>query len=441
MALSNGFNITGLTIVAGGSGFANSTTFNLVARDPGQGSGFAGTCTSNGSGVITSTSISSAGANYSSGSWSYVPIGSAINTVTNSGAYTTAWGVTGSTKFYLNSGTFSPTNKKFGFFDSDYNFQVLSYGTFTASGPSYVQNVSGWKRFVNSSTTPTIANGTSIFNVERGGTGHAGAFTSIGIQDAGSGHGCIIVPTIGFNNSIDVDSIRTEKGDGQGNNDIHDLYQAFNVSAKVDKKNFDWYEDGPEAAGTLETHPIRFDEFFSAEYDAYAGSGCFSVDTPISLPDGITVPIEDLFVGQEVMAMSIPTMPLDFDDEDTWKEWETDTLDEAEQVTATVKEIYFDWYKDYYLINKRIKTTFEHPFLVKRDGKYKFVITLDLQVGDEFVTNRQWLIPESKDGAVVFEKITSIDRIYEELETVNINCEPHDVYFAGGVLAHNVHDK
>jgi len=219
------------------------------------------------------------------------------------------------------------------------------------------------------------------------------------------------------------------------------LYQAFNVSAKIDKKNFDWYEDGPEAAGTLETHPIRFDEFFSAEYDAYAGSGCFSVDTPISLPDGITVPIEDLFVGQDVMAMSVPTMPLDFDDEDTWKEWETDTLDGAEQVTATVKEIYFDWYKDYYLINKRIKTTFEHPFLIKRDGKYKFVITLDLQVGDEFVTNRQWLIPEAKDGALVFEKITSIERIHEELETVNINCEPHDVYFAGGVLAHNVHDK
>ena len=120
---------------------------------------------------------------------------------------------------------------------------------------------------------------------------------------------------------------------------------------------------------------------------------------------------------------------------------ETDTLDGAEQVTATVKEIYFDWYKDYYLINKRIKTTFEHPFLIKRDGKYKFVITLDLQIGDEFVTNRQWLIPEAKENELVFEEITSIDRIKEELETVNINCEPHDVYFAGGVLAHNVHDK
>ena len=428
MALSNGFNITGLTIVAGGSGFGSSQTYNLVARDPGQGSGFVGTCTSNSSGVITSTSISSAGANYSSGSWSYVPIGSAVTTVHSSGGQTNSFG--GST-FYTNA-SHDFTNKKFGFFDGDGNFQVLSYNTRVGAGPPYFTGVSGYKRFVNSSTTISIPHGNNIFNVERGGTGKAGAFTSIGIQDA-PGVGCVIVPTIGFNNSIDIDSIRTEKGDGQGNNDIHDLYQAFNVSAKVDKKNFDWYEDGPEAAGTLETHPIRFDEFFSAEYDAYAGSGCFSVDTPISLPDGITVPIEDLFVGQEVMAMSLPTMPLDFDDEDTWKEWETDTLDGAEQVTATVKEIYFDWYKNYYLINNRIKTTFEHPFFVKRDSKYTFETTADLQVGDEFLTDTS--------GSFLFETITSIEKIDEELETVNINCEPHDVYFAGGVLVHNVHEK
>ena len=282
MALSNGFNITGLTIVAGGGGFGSNQTYNLVARDPGQGSGFAGTCTSNSSGVITSTSISSAGANYSSGSWSYVPIGSAVTTIHSSGGQTNSFG--GST-FYTNASQ-DFTNKKFGFFDGDGNFQVLSYTTKVGAGPPYFTGVSGYKRFVNSSTTISIPHGNNIFNVERGGTGNAGAHTSIGIQDT-PGVGCVIIPTIGFNNSIDIDSIRTEKGDGQGNNDIHDLYQAFNVSAKVDKKNFDWYEDGPEAAGTLETHPIRFDEFFSAEYDAYAGSGCFSVDTPISLPDGI----------------------------------------------------------------------------------------------------------------------------------------------------------
>ena len=44
--------------------------------------------------------------------------------------YGITWGVTGTTKFYLNSGTFSPTNNTFGLFDSDDNFQVLTFDTF-----------------------------------------------------------------------------------------------------------------------------------------------------------------------------------------------------------------------------------------------------------------------------------------------------------------------
>ena len=50
----------------------------------------------------------------------------------------------------LNTGTFSPTNKTFGFFDSDDNFQVLTFDTFTAGGPSFAQGVKGWRRYVNS---------------------------------------------------------------------------------------------------------------------------------------------------------------------------------------------------------------------------------------------------------------------------------------------------
>ena len=44
MAVNSGYSITGLTILNGGSNFTADSTFNLVANDPGQGSGFAGTC-------------------------------------------------------------------------------------------------------------------------------------------------------------------------------------------------------------------------------------------------------------------------------------------------------------------------------------------------------------------------------------------------------------
>ena len=230
----------------------------------------------------------------------------------------------------------------------------------------------------------------------------AGSFTSITLTNA-VGTGSIIIPTIGFNNDISIDDIRTEKGEAQGNNDIHDLYQAFGAVARANKPNFDWYADGPEFGNELETHPIRFDEFFSSTYDAYGGSGCFSVDTPITLPDGLTIPIEDLFVGQEVLALSLPTMPLDFDDEETWKEWETNTIDETQQTIFTVKEIYFDWYKDYYIINDRIKTTYEHPFFVRRDdSRYLFMSTENLKEGDSFLTDTS--------GSFVFEEITKIEK-------------------------------
>ena len=126
-------------------------------------------------------------------------------------------------------------------------------------------------------------------------------------------------------------------------------------------------------------------------------------------------------------------MPLDFDDADTWKDWETNTISGSEFTTSTVKEIYFDWYENYYILNDRIKVTFEHPFFVKHDSKYEFVKTEDLIIGDEILTDTS--------GSFTFESITSKELIEEELETVNLNVEPSDVYFAGGVLVHNVHDK
>ena len=110
MALNSGFSITGLTLLAGGSGFANSTTYNLIANDPGQGSGLTGTCATNGSGVVTSTSITANGSNYSSGSWSHQPQGSAITTL-----YSTTYPQAvnyGATTVYTNASVTTTNNIK-----------------------------------------------------------------------------------------------------------------------------------------------------------------------------------------------------------------------------------------------------------------------------------------------------------------------------------------
>ena len=70
MALQNGFKILNVQIIDGGGGFAGSTTYTLSFRDRvGQGTGAAGTVTTDAAGTITTSSISNRGKNYSSGSW------------------------------------------------------------------------------------------------------------------------------------------------------------------------------------------------------------------------------------------------------------------------------------------------------------------------------------------------------------------------------------
>jgi hypothetical protein len=441
MAHSSGFSITGLTLIASGSGFATDDEYDLIALDPGQGSGFEGIAHTNGSGQVSAVQVLGAGSNYSSGSWSYQPTGSTIGPAYNSSPVATI--AYGATRFYTNA-SFTSTNKKFCFYDGWGYLQVLTYTSQTGGGPSYFDGVSGWRIFPPevsqsaqygnaASSHPAVPHLAPVYNVERSKSREPGSFTSIAMVNA-PGSGSLIVPTIGFANTVSINSINVEKGISgtTADSDIHDLYQAFNTVARTSKKNFDWYGVGP-IYQTNSPHPIRFDEFFSTDFDAYGGSGCFSIDTPITMADRTTRTIEDLSFGEEILSLTIPTMPLDFDDEDTWKEWETNTLSGSEYTTSTIKEIYFDWYQNYYILNNRIKTTFEHPFFVKHNGKYEFVKTEDLIIGDEILTDTS--------GSFTLETITSIEKIEEELETVNLNVEPSDVYFAGGVLVHNVHSK
>ena len=166
------------------------------------------------------------------------------------------------------------------------------------------------------------------------------------------------------------------------------------------------------------------------------------------MADGTIKNIEDVNVGDWVRAASVPGMPLDFDEEDTWSEW-TGTphgnppssvwatayydIQETNRITpasASVQDIYFDYYENYYLINETLKVTYEHPFFVLRDGRYQFKTTVSLIPGDKlFKSNNE------------FETIESIEFINETLETVNLNVESLDVYFGAGYLMHNVYGK
>jgi hypothetical protein len=461
MALQDGFKVTELTILRGGGGWGADTTGNLTMRSPGThidiGTGFTGTYGTDGSGVIDEVAITAAGKNYSSGSWSYDPVGSAIATTSGYGG---AWDPS-RTQVYtsvLLSGVTNDTNNRIGFFDNLNYFQVLTYDTSAGSAPPYITGATGWRTHPDGST-PTAANGTSIYNVQAG-TALPGEYCSIGIS--GTGSGSFIFPTIGQTEEISMDDMSVEFGNASETADItiHELYEDFSSVAGGDpirhdlldhKPNFDWFQGGPASSSTFQeyqSHPIRFDEFYGATYDAYGGEGCLGIGTPITMADGTTKNIEDLNIGDWVRAATVPGMPLDFDEEDTWSEW-TGTphgnppgsvwatayydIQEINRVTpasASIQNIYFDYYDNYYLINGSLKATYEHPFFIIRDGSYQFKTTVSLQPGDKlFKINNE------------FEEILSVEFVNEPLETVNFDVESLDVYFGGGYLMHNVHGK
>ena len=373
MALQDGFKVLDLSILANGTGFGNSQSGVLLMRSPGSqsievGSGFLGQWNSAANGRIVSSSITSRGKNYSSGSWTL------------------------------------------------------------------------------------------------GGTAIPGEFCSISIHGATAGtnvagSGAIIIPTIGQDVSMSFSDINVEKGIGATSEaSIHNLYEDFSsiagsVHTDVDgKPNFDWFQGGPRSAssvsatgGNYQSHPIRLDEFYGSNYSQYGGLGCVAIGTKILMADNSIKNIEDVNVGDWVMASNVPGMPLDFDDEDTWSEWTGIPHGQEEQgrimydiqisnistpASASVQEVYFDYYDNYYIINDSLKVTYEHPFFVLRDGKYSFKTTISLLLGDMLY-----------DSNNEFEEIESLEFVNEAIETVNMNVENLDVYFGGGYLMHNVHGK
>ena len=374
MALQDGFKILNVQIINGGGGFEGSTTYTLSFRDSvGQGTGAQGTVTTNSAGTIVTSSISNRGKNYSSGSW---------------------------------------------------------------------------EGLANNTGTPAIK----------------GNFTTIGVLDA-PGSASILIPVIGMDTSMSISDINVERGfaSNTSNSDIHDLYNDFaavgglntlgqNVDvgelSQSNKPNFDWYNGGPVSGANNQDNVIRFDEFYGSTFDTYGGNGCLALGTKITLPDGTTKNVEELNIGEYVKSVQIPGVPLDFDAEDTWRDWigvphgnapnnvwatafyDIQELNRVSPVSASVFDIYYDYYDSYFLINGNLKVTWEHPFFVLKNGSYSFEKTLNLQVGDKIYT------PQND-----FSDVTSIELVNEEIETININVEPYDVYFAEGMLLHNVHDK
>jgi hypothetical protein len=150
---------------------------------------------------------------------------------------------------------------------------------------------------------------------------------------------------------------------------------------------------------------------------------CFLYGTEIKMADGSNKLIEDLVLGDILSSLSIEG--LDKDIEKNWVNF-SDTKFWFEPSTARVVTLMHGSYSNYYIINKSIRITYEHPVFIKRGNEYKFCKVYNLLVGDYlFNTNDIWV------------RIRDIEFINETCQTVSVNIEDDDVYFGSGILVHN----
>jgi hypothetical protein len=139
--------------------------------------------------------------------------------------------------------------------------------------------------------------------------------------------------------------------------------------------------------------------------------------------DGSLKNVEDLIIGDIVKSIAIDGLNPNI--ELNWKDWLTNDF-QYEDGLSIVMSIDDNTFDEYYVFNNKLKATYEHPIFIKRGDTYRFECAENITIGDYMFTSNN-----------EFEIISSIDIIDEPIQTININIEENDVYFADGILVHN----
>ena len=153
------------------------------------------------------------------------------------------------------------------------------------------------------------------------------------------------------------------------------------------------------------------------------------------MADGTSKPIEEINIGDDVMSLDLPGLP---DEKLGYLEWKSFTMKSMDsedlkelvntsKSSAYVENLFYDYINGYYNINNDyLKVTGEHDLFIYNGSQWEWVTASNLKVGMKLF---------GFDGSLT--TIDSVEYIDGEVEVVNIDVEPLDVYYAGGVLVHN----
>ena len=152
---------------------------------------------------------------------------------------------------------------------------------------------------------------------------------------------------------------------------------------------------------------------------------CFAYGTRILLADNSYKNIEDITQGEIIAAYNVEELQYENSNEVVLRTKLAEPRT-SNFVTGTVTRILHGSEKEHYVINKTIKTTFEHPFYVRVGQEYRFVEARNLRVGYFMINKNADLV-----------EITDIEIVKESIETVSLSIDKYCTFIAEDMIVHN----
>ena len=173
--------------------------------------------------------------------------------------------------------------------------------------------------------------------------------------------------------------------------------------------------------------------YYYSYYSCGAGGGCLAFGTKITMADGSLKNVEDLEVGDYVLSANIEDLPKQKSTYTTLniiESWTNPDITDFEYSTEEIlsKEI-IETSNFFSINNGLLEMSPDHIHLYKDvlDGLWKIGKPGELKVGDQFIDINKNIIT-----------VESISMVNHTIPVVKIDVNNLDLFFANGVLTHNV---